>query len=367
MDQICRLFEVNILPLTILLISSTTIAHAQTNTANDYRLNPVGGCFIKAIQNRSYVDVPIAKFLNAKINALPHPRRPQYFAFKSGGVIHLTPKKCLITWTTPEDELEGLQDIEETEDFEKYERLNKAASENRVLNTIELGDMKYFVELGGGFNVLSDGKGGFDSSEQSDLAPLLINYNFPDVGTITSASSNGQSKGIVKSKTSSAIDLRFGFKSSRDSFWIFGLRRYSFEREDSYGYDTNLGELDIIFDVQESVTEFHVGKRYTFGQISSLRPIVDISLLLNSSNQKKESGEIKFDLSGSGIGLSFEGGFEFLLTRNLVLKTAIGYNALLLMNYRLKSKDDTTSDIGYRSKFDGSTFTGTLGLAYYFK
>ena len=364
--QSCRFLVVKII-FTLIVFSTTLAVSAQTQPAvpNDYRLNAVDGCFIKALKNRSYVDVPLSNFSNSKIHAVSHPRRPKYFAFKNAGVIHVIPKKCLVVWDTPEDELDGLNDIEETDDFEKYERLNKAASENRILNRIEVGSMKYFIEIGGGVNSFSDGKGGFDDKNLKVFGDILVQDNpGANFANLT------DSKSKLDSKMPSAVFFKFGHRSDENSFWIYGFRRYSLKRLDTYVYSTALGPTTLDFIVQDQINEFSVGKRYQFDTKTSFMPFFDISLLLGSINQKMTGtdgteADEKFD--GSLLGLSIEGGVQFLLTRNVALKTSVGYNLYFLQRFRLKESEEESSNKGYESQFKYSNLSGSVGLAYYFK
>ena len=71
--QSCQLLVVKLL-LLVGALAGVQAAFAQAAKANDYRLNAVDGCFIKALKNRSYVDVPLSNFANSKIHAVAHPR-----------------------------------------------------------------------------------------------------------------------------------------------------------------------------------------------------------------------------------------------------------------------------------------------------
>ena len=153
-------------------------------------------------------------------------------------------------WDTPQDEFDGLNDMEETDDFEKYERLNKAASETRILNRIEAGEMKYFVEIGGGVNFFSNGKGSLD---QKNLD--AYERAFETIPGITSARFL-DSKSKLDNSNPSAFQIKFGHKSSSTSFWTYGFRSYSFKRKEDYRILFNgVAEGTASFEVNDVVRE----------------------------------------------------------------------------------------------------------------
>ena len=355
------------LVILVLFFASLEGLQAQSSnvTSNDYRLNPTDGCFIKALKNRSYVDVPLSNFSNSKIHAVPHPRRPKYFAFKNAGVIHVIPKKCLVVWDTPDDEFDGLNDVEETDEFAKYERLNSAASERRVINRIELGEMNYFIEAGGGASLFENGKGSFDDKNLKQFGDIIIRDN----PGLTFANLK-DSKSVLKNKSASAISLKFGHRSDENSFWVYGFRRFSLQRDDSYIYSTDLGDEPYNFRVQDTISEISIGKRYTFNTQMSVRPIFDFSLLLASVSQQMvgiNETIANLKLNGTLVGAAFDLGLELLFTRNLALKVSGGYSHYFSQQFRLQEKNVETSEKGYESLFRYSNASGGVSLAYYFK
>lgn len=357
--QSCQLLVVKLL-LLVGALAGVQAAFAQAAKANDYRLNPTRGCFIKAIKNRTYVDVDMEKFSQVKIHALAHPSRPKYFAFKSAGVIHLTPKKCLIAWES--DDLDGLNDIEETEEFDKYERHNKAASERRVINRIELGEMNYFIELGGGANFFANGKGRLDKKSMDaferelETIPGITSARFLD------------SKSKLDNSSPTAFQIKFGHKSSSTSFWIYGFRAYSFKRREDYRILTNdVAEGTLSFDVYDDVREFSLGHRFIINSKSDVRPFFDVSLLLSVTEQTIDINDVVSRFSGSGLGAALEAGLEFLFSRNLALKVAAGYNYYFINRFRVKESDGSETNRGYDSQFKYSNFSATAGLVFYFR
>lgn len=363
--QSCRLLVVKVLLLSLSLFGGAQIAFAQTAVANDYRLNPVQGCFIKALQNKSYVDVPLEKFSKAKIHAVSHPRRPQYFAFKNAGVIHVIPKKCLVTWDTPEDEFDGLNEMEETDDFQKYERLNKAASENRILNSIEVGEMKYFVELGSMVPRFSSRDPSLDTTTGSDFAAILELLD-PD---ITSATYLGGKTSKIKS--ASGFNLKGGWKNSDNVFGLFSISHNSVHKEDEYLFrftTISLGTIEVSapLEIKTKMTNALGGWRFIPFGGSTFRPYFDLLIGLSSIQQKIPDFEAEF--SSLGFLINTEFGLEVFIARNLGAKILAGYEYNSASKFKLKGGEETSDSYeGYKSSFNFSNARLGLALSYYFK
>jgi hypothetical protein len=334
-------------------------------TSNDYRLNPTEGCFIKALKNRSYVDVPLSSFANSKIHAVPHPRRPKYFAFKNAGVIHVIPKKCLVVWDTPDDEFDGLNDVEETDEFAKYERLNRAASENRILNRIETGEMKYFLELRGIIPSFSSRDPSFDTVIGRQFA-LAIDILDPDV---TSATYLGGKTSKIKSAT--GFNLKGGWKNSDNVFGLFSLAHNSVHKEDEYSFrftTISLGTIEgeVTEEIKTKMTNALGGWRFIPFTASTLRPYFDLLFGLSSIQQKMLGLEAEF--SSIGFLVNTEVGLEILIARNLGAKILAGYEYNSAKKFKLKGGEETSDSYeGYESSFNFSNARLGLALSYYFK
>ncbi len=335
-------------------------AQSPNVTPNDYRLNPTDGCFIKALKNRSYVDVPLSSFANSKIHAVPHPRRPKYFAFKNAGVIHVIPKKCLVVWDTPDDEFDGLNDMEETDNFEKYERLNKAASENRLLNSIELSDMKYFIELRGGLALMNDGNASFAKDSRTYMNGM----------TTLNVASTDQIEAPVNSP---AIGLEVGYRKGK-SFFTLGFKRFSSSRRDQVTFD-NSDKLGI--DIKETINTIYIGSRYYFTEKGAILPNFALRLGLSSGSLTETTKPIQGSFTipnpsrtfdGSSLVLNPEFGLDFLISRNIILGFKAGYDLHINRKYVIKGQDESaTTKLGYQSTFNYSHLYALVGLAYYFK